>query len=98
MLLTLLRRLGKTLSSVAVGLTDYVSEQIISEEEGEQSKWRQLTRLFTVRDSGFGLDVGTVDQLGSPSYHSTVTGTVVGTEQSYVGAYAQALVLHRHSH
>ena len=45
MLLTLLRRIGKTLSSVAVGLTDYVSQQIIREEEGEQ---------FTIRDSGLG--------------------------------------------
>ena len=54
MLLTLLQRIGKTLSSVAVGLTDYVSQQIIREEEGEQCKWRQLTRLFTVRDSSLG--------------------------------------------
>ena len=54
MLLTLLRRIGKALSSVAVGLTDYASQLIISEEEGEQSKWGQLTRLFTIRHSGLG--------------------------------------------
>ena len=45
MLLTLLRRLGKTLSSVAVGLTDYVSEQIISDVVSNDSGVRVGVRV-----------------------------------------------------